>query len=61
VPQGACDLSRRVFGAPRLRPGPHALFEVGQNAVGDAGINVLPRDPVMLIVVGAGFDVVLLV
>ncbi len=54
------DLSGRVFGAPRLHPWPHALLKIGQDAVGDAGAHVLPRDPVVMMVAGAGVHDVLL-
>ena len=42
VPKGLCDAPCRVFRVPGLHPGPHALFQIGDDLAGDAGVNVLP-------------------
>ena len=60
VTQRTGDFFRRVFGAPRLRPGPHASFKIGRDPVGDASINILLSDPVVMSVAGAGVHDVLL-
>src|SRR6185312_6411637 len=49
-----------MFGVPRLHPGPNALFEIGHYAVGDASVQILPLDPVGVMVAGAGDHDVLL-
>lgn len=42
MPQGFGDAPSRMFGVPGLHPGPHALFEIGDDLLGDVGVNVLP-------------------
>ncbi len=38
--QGAADPPGGVFGVPRPQPRPHALLKVGNNFLGDSGVNV---------------------
>ena len=40
VPQGAGNPADGVLGVPGLHPGADALFELLDNAIGDAGIDV---------------------
>ena len=42
MPQRPGDAPCRVLCVPGLHPGPHALFQIGDDLVGDAGVNVLP-------------------
>lgn len=40
VAKGTRDSARHAAGVPGLEPGPHALFEVGNDPVRDAGIEI---------------------
>jgi len=40
MPQRAGDFAGGVFGVPRPVPQAHPLFDVGNDAVGDAGVDV---------------------
>ncbi len=40
MPQRACDAPGGVLSVPRLHPGPHALFEVGDDPVRDPAVDI---------------------
>ena len=50
MPEGLGDAPCRMFGVPGLHPGPHALFEFGNDLVGDTGVYVLPGCAVLVMI-----------